>query len=270
MEKQFLLSNLYEEIEGKNIIIYGTGYVGMRLYQSLSVKSDCNIIGFCESDPHNKFVKEIGLPLYSLENIKKINNHIVLVAVHDVYFKEIKDNLERYGINNYRYVYPLMINFSCGDPIDIKSVNTIDVISRIVDYNIPIKVLAIEEHDGKNTVGFNMYLKLLSTYNSIETAKNRLYSCINNIEKIDKEGFDYNRYISLDENYNVLDGAHRLAYAFERKVNRLNALIYPALESYEKYAGNTFVGSEKKLKELGFTSKEIQHISEKYTALKLL
>lgn len=77
-------------------------------------------------------------------------------------------------------------------------------------YDITVRLLAIEQYYGKNSIGYDLYTRMQKNSGNGSFWKDRFIKLIQSYEK---EGFDVNMSIDVDENLVLLDGAHRLSLA---------------------------------------------------------
>ena len=76
------------------------------------------------------------------------------------------------------------------------------------------------------------YVKKITTIN----VENSVYNFINLIEKVDKCGFDINYPLEINQNFCLLDGAHRLALALYHKIPKIKIFFNHALNFTPNYS----------------------------------
>lgn len=76
------------------------------------------------------------------------------------------------------------------------------------------------------------YVKKISTIN----VENSVFNFIDLIEKVDKYGFDTKYPLEINQNFCLLDGAHRLALALYHKVPKVKIFFYGGLNFTPNYS----------------------------------
>lgn len=141
------------------------------------------------------------------------------------------------------------------------------------DYRIAVRYLAIENYYGKNTIGYDIYLKLMELHTSHETAVKRLSTFIKLIKDWEKLGYDDTKSIDILENGILIDGTHRFSLGVYFGLNDMSCNIYDAKKYSNCFeiSGEDAVMSKEAVKEkikdkyiIGEIDKTIDRIVEKY------
>lgn len=100
---QRLRSEIYENIiSHENIIIYGAGMVGKRVFHDLSLLGKAErVVCFAVSDVQENLNEIEGIPVRAIADLKgEKSNYFIVVAVTRDYQKEIQDILEQGGFEH--------------------------------------------------------------------------------------------------------------------------------------------------------------------------
>lgn len=114
-----LLNNeqFFKAVEGKDIIIYGDGYVGKQFLKTLRlIGMEEKVVCFTKTAVSGNGIVD-GIELKPLKDIKKLQNSVICIAVHESNKDEIIKNLEANEIYNYIWIYPVLHSLIIGNPI---------------------------------------------------------------------------------------------------------------------------------------------------------
>lgn len=115
-------------------------------------------------------------------------------------------------------------------------------------YDMIVRLLAIEEYYGKNNYGFDLYLRMQNIRSECKATQKGLDRFKKLIDSYEKNGYDHNSRIELDENLHLIDGSHRLALAMYHDIPIINCKIRSySLDVYysiEWFRANDFSISE--------------------------
>ena len=101
------LKELNDTLEHRNVAIFGTGYVAIRLLRALRDKGKAdNIDCFVTTKGAEECIE--GLPVLCVEDMPEEATRFVLIAVHESFVEEIEETLECCGIKKYLWVSPEM------------------------------------------------------------------------------------------------------------------------------------------------------------------
>lgn len=93
--------------------------------------------------------------------------------------------------------------------------------STYKNYDMAVRLMAIEEYQGKNDYGFDIYQRMQAHTNFDWAPRFK-----NLIASYNEKGFDDSKPIELDCNHLIMDGAHRLALAVANKLEFIPVRIY--------------------------------------------
>ena len=214
-----------ETIKKNKIAIYGTGYVAMRFYDTLIKKNlTKNLVSFITTNGGSEIN---GYKVLSISDCR-IDNILILIAVHEAVKDDIIKKLESLGYINYIWVYPFLYRLMLGEPVksNIK-VPIYKIVENYKDnYLLATRCLAIDQYFNKNDIGYEIYIKVISLFCSKETAEKRLRQFKKLIENWEQNGYDEKQTISILDNFQCFDGMHRLSLAVYFKQEYVVCDIY--------------------------------------------
>ncbi len=217
----------------KEIYIYGAGKYGKAIMKLLKDSGkEQNVSGFLVSDLHNNPTMIDEKTVYAISNIEN-KNAFILIAVSDQFQEEILSMLEKLQfynvVNAYKYAF---LDWNNVDIVDLHKLWQMQYINeKFSRYDIAVRLLAIEEYFGKNTFGMSLYKKMQSQRVRLgygEISKERFVRLIISWEK---KGYDPDSEIIVDENFRLIDGAHRLALAIYYRLSYLKVRIVDSRET---------------------------------------
>ena len=222
------IEELLGQIRSNGAIIYGIGYVAERFVDGLKkIGLDTEIKFFVTSNVREKEYK--GKSVISVDDLDIDDKALVCIATHEAVKNEIEERLRMLGIERYIWIYPYLHELWFGQPIAKNIEVDLDkIIGRWNDYRLAIRALAIDQYYGKNDVGYDIYVKAQSLHCEERTAIKRLERFIELIDSWDKKGYDSNFRPKLSEDYEVLDGAHRITLAYYHGMKTIACDIYHA------------------------------------------
>jgi len=207
-------AELINVISNYKIMIFGAGYVAARFYGALKKHGiNNNVISFVTTSGSNSNIDGLSIiPIDQLEADKQI---IICVAVHDSIKDDIITTLVKKNFINYIWIYPFLYELLLGEPICRNSKVPLSKIWNAArdDYGMAIRYLALDNYYGRNLNGYKLYKKYLSLFNNYETSEKRLIQFVKLIKNWEQNGYDTNKCSSIYENYQIFDGAHRIAVA---------------------------------------------------------
>lgn len=269
-----LLNNeqFFKAVEGKDIIIYGDGYVGKQFLKTLRlIGMEEKVVCFTKTAVSGNGIVD-GIELKPLKDIKKLQNSVICIAVHESNKDEIIKNLEANEIYNYIWIYPVLHSLIIGNPImeNVKIPVKKILESNLDDYRIAVRYLAIENYYGKNTIGYDIYLKLMELHTSHETAVKRLSTFIELIKDWEKLGYDDTKSIDILENGILIDGTHRFSLGVYFGLNDMSCNIYDAKKYSNCFeiSGEDAVMSKEVVKEKIVSRKIIKELNDTQKIIK--
>lgn len=255
------LDKLLEMIKKQDTLIFGTGYVAERFFDGL----DRHGLG----DRIRCFVTTKGQehdyqkrPVISINKLSSENNEsLICIATHEAILGEISASLEERGINNSIWVYPYLHELWFGKPVGTFEIEVSKIVKKWKDYRFAIRALAIDQYYGKNDCGYDIYVKTQSFHCEENTARKRLNSFTQLIESWDKNGFDSDSRPKVSEDYEVLDGAHRITLAHYHKMKTISCDVYKA-ENGRKFRNDEVDITDEILRNSALLPEEIDLIIE--------
>lgn len=214
MENETNSAQILEQIAGKKIVVYGAGHVARKFLKALKLYHyDKNILCFIVSKSGQNEKTIEGIPVKTVDWLAGNKNIPIYVAVHQSLWHEIAETLRTIGISNYIWIYPYLYEMLLGLPIKTNiKVDLKDIIQTCTDdYRLAIRYAAIEQYFGRNEVGFELYIRAQALQSSPETAKERLIEFCKLIKKWQESGYDAKNRIFINQNYEIIDGVHRVA-----------------------------------------------------------
>ncbi len=223
------LDELLKIIKKNRTKIYGIGYVAERFTDGLIKKGYADSIqSFIITE--RKIDNYKGYKVEGLNELDVSNqNTLICIATHESIKKEIELLLDEKGFSEYVWIYPYLHELWFGQPVaqDI-DVDLDKIIGKWNDYRLAIRALAIDQYYGKNDVGYDIYVKAQSLHCEERTANKRLERFIELIDSWDKKGYDSYFRPKLSEDYEVLDGVHRITLAYYHGMKAITCDIYHA------------------------------------------
>lgn len=205
---------LLKLIRANKIIVYGAGYVAERFCNALKLHGlHGQIECLTTTSKSNAFLcdKEI----INMNQITDYEKYLFCIAVHESVRDEIIKSLQEKNIYNYVWVYPNLFELILGEPINTNiqvPVNKIWLANRN-NYATAIRYLAIDNYFGKNAEGYDIYIRAMSLYCNVETAKKRLTQFVDLIRSWESDGYNKEYPVFLFDDLVCFDGAHRFALA---------------------------------------------------------
>lgn len=260
------------ELAEKEIIIYGTGYVGRKFFRLLQRKGlEHRVKCFAITGYPEKGAVVEGIPVYSINDVLLCRNTLVCLAVHESLREEL-EQVVRQRTEQYLWIYPYLYELMFGIPeqrnVEVSVARLLDGFRE--DLRLGIRLAAIEAQMGQNTYGFDRYIRAQMLYCRKETAEKRLQQFVQLIEEWRRSGYHRDSVISLNRRADVLDGCHRLSMAVYMGQEKICADIYPTILSAKEFHGCEVIMPQGILAGNGFTDKEIEElekIQERYTSL---
>ena len=259
-------------IKNQNFVIYGNGYIAKRLYcivQEMGVASNVIAVAVTKKKDDENGVD--GKPVKEIKDIRRDVN--IIIAAHDAVSAEMENNLKRLGFKFYVWIYPYIIELELGKPIKKNcTVPVKDIIANMSkSYSPAICYYTLQDYCSNKNYSGELYVKMMEKYTTKETAQKRWNRFRSRIDECLKKGFaqDYN--IKVLNNFNLIDGMHRVVLAKYFGKNVLNADVYiGGDEFYSKYdVGGDILIRENDLHSY-YNDIEIQRIKEADKKLRVL
>ena len=172
--------------------------------------------------------------------------------------------LQDVGIDHYVWIYPYLYELLLGEPIKTDVKIKVDDIIRTCgdDYRIAIRCAAIDHYCGKNTNGFDWYMKSQALHCSMKTAEERLRRFCKLISDWQRLGYDESKRILINENYEIIDGNHRVALAWYYGQEEIKCEIFGGNISACEVHGENAMLTKRILLQNGFSLQEIQELDK--------
>ena len=137
--------------------------------------------------------------------------------------------LERFRIEHPEEYYDMMstANRHQNPIISTQTYSVRDILlAQFVDgecvfYDIAVRILAIEQYYGKNTIGYDLYSRMQA-----ESGTFWLKRFVSLMQSIENRGFQTDNPIEVDEKLTIMDGAHRFALALYHGEEFIPAIMY--------------------------------------------
>lgn len=248
---------LIEIISDKKILIYGAGYVALNFLEALKRNGlEEQVLGFAVSQitETEKYID--SLPVRSIDQVPVDDETIICIAVHEALKEEIEAVLLHKGISNYIWIYPLLYSLYLGNPVkEGEWIDTKKLMRGYKErYGMAVRWAAIDDYYGNCPGGLDLYQKAMAMHGSMDTIKARTDRFLKLIQDWDSMGYNARWQISIDRNYEIIDGEHRVALAFYHGQPQIRCRIYDG----ENMHGEKALMTKKVLLEGGFTMEEIE------------
>lgn len=252
--------NLLDIFTNNKIIIYGNGHVGRKFYKALKMHHiEKNILCFAVSYQKENQAEINGIPVREIEKINEKEIAIICIAVHEVLKDEIINVLEKKGIKKYIWIYPFLYELLLGKPVGRNvSIELPEILKTCVnDYRFAVRHMAIEQYFGKNTIGYDMYIRAEALHCNRDTSEKRLQNFCKLIHCCEQFGYNKNSTIQINTDYEIIDGNHRVTIARYFGEDNVVCNIFPASNSVGELHGLNAMLTENVLLEGGFSKTEI-------------
>ena len=213
-------------VQEQNFFIFGRGYVAIRFYRAIKVLGEeKHVRGFVTSRCANDYD---GVPCITIDKLSLRNNEKLLLAVHDANVSEIEQTFKNYGITNWIWIYPSLYEFILGKPIRKNIlINVHDIWNVKSQQNhLVARYLVLEQYYGRNTIGYDIYRKIIAIVSDMHTGENRLKRYLRLINDWEKNGADTIHPAKLFDDYTIIDGMHRIAYALFKGMKVISCDVY--------------------------------------------
>lgn len=257
-------SIIWEKLEGKKIIIYGTGHVAHMFYKAILEHGLQETIQcFVRSESVGRDELFEGVPICSIKDVCIEYNTLICLAVHE----SIRDEIQKIVnpiTNQYLWIYPYLFELMLGEPVQrAVEVSVAQLLGGCQnDLRLAIRLAAIEQQAGMNTFGFDYYVRAQMLHCSKDTATKRLKQFAELISEWKQFGYKKENLIVLNSDYDVIDGIHRLTMAVYMGQKTIFGDIYAAaLSAKDIHGPEVMLSEEELLLSHGFTQHEIQQLA---------
>jgi len=254
----------FEDFKGKELVIYGAGHVGKKFYRVLRMHGlGEQAVCFAVTEPVEGKPMIEGLPVKCVHDIFIRSNTLVCLAVHETIRDEVEKAIKPIT-EQYIWIYPYLYDLMFGEPEQTdKEIDISEILKTCrKDARLAIRLAAIEQHDGKNSFGYDYYKRAQMMHCAEHTAGQRLQQFKRLMADWKKHGYRREYPLSLNRRYEVIDGNHRLALAVYYRQNRILCSIYPTEMPLTEIHGPEPVMPTAVLMRHGFTGEEIEKLNE--------
>ncbi len=235
------MNRLEEKLKGRNLLLYGTGFVAeMALCAFEQQQLTDRIRGFLVSGvPAAQSFH--GFPVFSAADYAFREDEVILLAVHDALVPEIRSFLERNGVRNERIpLYPYLYEMIYGLPVREETLPLAELLKAQPEEPLWIAVryhaaLSIRRDDRD---GQELYLRLMSLHCGRNTAERRLENLKSLIRSVEEEGFRQTEPILVDEDLRIIDGLHRTAVCALYGVTEIRCAVVRRSGAYDRLLGD--------------------------------
>lgn len=253
---------ILESFTGKKIIIYGTGHVARKFYKAMEMHGlGEQVQCFVRSRNVSEGESLEGVPVYGFEAVHVEENTLICLAVHE----SLRDEIEKTAAQvtgQYLWIYPYLYELMLGEP-ELEAVElAVDMLleSYQNDLRMGVRLAAIEQEDGLNDFGFDYYIRAQMLHCDRETAVQRLKRFSGLIAQWRRGGYQKKYLLTLNRNYEVIDGNHRLAMAVYTGQKTIYGNIHPTDLSVGDIHGREAMLGRELLAEHGFSGDELERL----------
>lgn len=250
---------ILDSFKGKKIIIYGTGHVARKFYKAmekhgLREQVQC----FVRSRDIRQGESFEGVPVYSLEAVSVEEDTLICLAVHESLRDEIEKTVAQVT-GQYLWIYPYLYELLLGEPEQEAVELPVGMLLRGYqnDLRMGVRLASIEQEDGLNKYGFDYYIRAQMLHCDRETAEQRLKQFSGLIAEWKRVGYQKKYLLTLNRDYGVIDGNHRLAMAVYTGQKTIYGNIHPTDLALEDIHGCEAMLGKELLAEHGFSGDEL-------------
>ena len=225
-------------IKTQKFVIYGNGYIAKRLYRLIQrLGYERNVVNIVVTKAAASGIGVHGSPLHSIAEVNR--DALVLLAVHNTAALEMKRTLLALGFEHFIWIYPYLFEMEMGSPI--KKCQPIETDALIKRYTrscgLTIYYLTLKDYCNENIYNGQLYIKFSSSYITTDMAEKRWKRFQRRIEQSLKNGYQQDYSIKVNEDYHLIDGAHRLVFAKYFHADTVFADIYAGHGEFYSEAG---------------------------------
>lgn len=255
---------ILEQLNGKKIIIYGTGHVARKFYRALLNHGFQEQISYfvrsgdvCDGELFE------GVQVRCFEDVDFGENTIICLAVHESIRNEI-ENIVQKKTRQYIWIYPFLYRLMFGEPeqecVEVPVAMLLKGFDT--DLRLGVRLAAIEAQDEISSYGFDYYIRAQQIHCSQDTAAQRLKQFQKLIHEWKQTGCRKGSLLAFNRKYGVIDGNHRLAMAIYTGQETICGDIYPTNLSVQDIHGCEPMLTKGLLMRHGFLESEIQRLED--------
>lgn len=249
-----------ERLAGKKLVVYGTGHVAHKFHKALQQHHlQENIRCFVRTADVKDGEEFEGIRVCRLEDVPLGEDTLVCLAVHESLRDEIERTV-RLVTRQYEWIYPYLYELMLGEA---EQENVELEICRLLksyrnDLRLGVRMAAIGQWEGRNTHGFDIYIRAQMLHCGRETAEKRLERFLGLMDGWRRFGYEKKYPVSVNKKGEVIDGNHRLAMAVYVGQKTIYGNVYPTELSAEAIHGREAMLPADLLAGHGFSGTEIQ------------
>jgi len=264
------VEQLIEILRKKRIIIYGAGYTASVFLKTLKRHGlEKNIFCVAVSDiVKNADRRFAEFEVKQIDEIDFLEDMVVCIAVHESFVREIEALLQRNSVSNYVWIYPFLFDLYYGNPV--KSGEWISLNDLILKdegrYALAIRWAAVADYYGKCQNGFMWYKRAITYLHNASVAEVRTKVFKQLIKNWQMHGYDGIHEIAINDDFEVLDGEHRVTVALYHGERMIKCRIYKG----KNLNTETSLMKKSMLIESGFDEEEIKILDSIHDSIRNL
>lgn len=252
-----------EDFEEKKIVIYGAGHVGQKFYRILKMRGlEKQVVCFAITDSVKEMTLVEGIPLKCIYDISVQDDTLICLAVHETLLDET-ERVVKQITEQYVWIYPYLYDLMFGEPEQINAEVKISGILKTCqnDARLAVRLAAIEQYDGKNSFGYDYYIRAQMMHCEEHTARQRLQQFKRLMEDWKKYGYRREYPLCLNRGCEVIDGNHRLALAVYHGQRTIFCNIYPTMIPLIDIHGQEPIMPRAVLMQHGFMQEDMERLN---------
>lgn len=256
------IGQLIELLEKRRIVVYGSGYIATVFFESLKKHGlEKNIACFVVSDIALNADRTFeGFEIRQISEINVTEDMIVCIAVHESFVGEIESVLKQNEVANYVWIYPFLFDLYYGNPVMSGEWIAMEQLLPKDEerYALTVRWAAVADYYGKCPNGFMWYKRAMTSLHNAPAAEARIKIFKHLIHTWGENGYDGEHEIAVNEDYEVLDGEHRMAVALYHGEKMIKCRIYRGKNINSE---KSFM-KRKMLEESGFDEAEVKVLDD--------
>lgn len=255
---------ILEQLNGKKIIIYGTGHVARKFYRALLNHGfQKQISYFVRSRDVNEDELFEGIQVRCFKDADLEENTVICLAVHESIRDEIEKTVQE-KTGQYIWIYPFLYRLMFGEPEQESVEVPVSMLLKGFDQDLRlgVRLAAIEAQDGISPYGSDYYVRAQQMHCSRDTAVQRLKQFQKLIDEWKQTGCRKGSLLTFNRNYGVIDGNHRLAMAIYTGQETICGDVYPTDLSVRDIHGCEPMLTKELLMQYGFSESELQRLED--------
>ncbi len=214
-----------ERLKKSHITVYGSGFVAELFYSALSAWNLEDRIEHCviSGEPDGAFFH--GLPVERYGETDTLGT-LVCLAVHE----SVKDEITLKRDDEAVWIYPYIFTMVYGEPVREETVKVRDILERQPRREdwLAVRLSGVEYINTGEEIYRDVYFECMEKHCSADTAKSRLKVLKELFVSISQKGFDPGHPVYITDDYEMIDGLHRLAVAAASGIESIPCRIFSA------------------------------------------